>query len=122
MSRKVKASRKQRNPIPLLLAIGGGILLIITGILVAINNAPAEATPTAAPTVQASGSNSEITRVSVEDAKAALDAGSAVFVDVRGADVYAMSHIPGALSIPLGELESRLAELNPDQWVITYCT
>ena len=64
----------------------------------------------------------ELQRVSLADAETALDSGTAVFVDVRGADVYAMSHIPGALSIPLAEIEMRLNELDPAQWIITYCT
>jgi rhodanese-related sulfurtransferase len=33
-----------------------------------------------------------------------------------------MSHIPGSLSIPLAEIETRLSELDPNQWIITYCT
>jgi rhodanese-related sulfurtransferase len=36
----------------------------------------------------------------------------------------AASHIPGALSIPLAEIESNPAGLNLDKakWIITYCT
>lgn len=63
-------------------------------------------------------------RVSVEDAKAALDGGEAIVVDVRSADDYAASHIVGAINIPLTDLESNPANLNLDknQWIITYCT
>ncbi|MBI5840627.1 MAG: rhodanese-like domain-containing protein [Chloroflexi bacterium] len=64
----------------------------------------------------------EVERVSLEEAKAAFDSGAAIFVDARSAASYAESHIPGALSIPVAELESRLNELDPDQWIITYCT
>jgi rhodanese-related sulfurtransferase len=39
---------------------------------------------------------------------------------VRSAQEYEQRHIPGALSIPLLELESRIGELNPDTWYITY--
>jgi len=127
MPRKKPASRKQTPskqtlPLPLLLAIGGGILLIITAILVLNNNAPKAETPTAIPNVQAQTSSSEVNRVSVADAKAALDAGTALFVDVRGADVYAIGHVAGAVSIPLAEVESRLSELDSGKWIITYCT
>ena len=62
----------------------------------------------------------DIARVSLADAKAAYDTGSAVFLDVRSADSYAQSHIPGALSIPLAELPNRISELNPSDWIITY--
>ena len=64
----------------------------------------------------------EISRVSLADAKAAYDNGSAVFLDVRDADSYASSHVPGALLIPLDELQERSKELDPSAWIITYCT
>jgi hypothetical protein len=64
----------------------------------------------------------EIARVPLVQAKAALDARSAVFIDVRSTASYAGSHIPGALSFPLTDIESLLGELDPNQWIITYCT
>ncbi len=64
----------------------------------------------------------QVVRVSQEDAKAAYDDGSAVFVDVRGDDSYNSGHIPGALSIAEEELENRFSELDPNDWIITYCT
>jgi hypothetical protein len=66
--------------------------------------------------------NPEIGRVSLEKAKAAFDARSAVFIDVRSADAYAAARIPGALNIPLADIATRLNELDPNQWIITYCT
>ena len=67
-------------------------------------------------------SETEVPRVSLEEAKAAFDAKTAVFLDVRSAGSYAAGHVPGALSIPLNEMEARLGELDPQQWIITYCT
>jgi rhodanese-related sulfurtransferase len=64
----------------------------------------------------------EIQRVSIDEAKAALDSGSALFVDVRSAEAYQASHISGAVNIPSEELEARLGELDKAQWIITYCT
>ncbi len=66
----------------------------------------------------------EVPRVTAEDAKAAFDAGEVIIVDVRSAESYATSHIVGALSIPLGEFETDIAniDLPKDQWIITYCT
>lgn len=64
----------------------------------------------------------EVPRVTLEEAKAAFDNGSAVFVDTRFGISFADKHIPGALLIPVAELESRMDELDPDQWIITYCT
>jgi rhodanese-related sulfurtransferase/DNA-binding transcriptional ArsR family regulator len=44
-----------------------------------------------------------------------------VVLDVRPEDEYAAGHIPGALSMPVAELERRLAELPTDREVIAYC-
>jgi ArsR family transcriptional regulator len=44
-----------------------------------------------------------------------------VVLDVRPPDEYASGHIPGAISIPVGELERRLAELPPSKEVVAYC-
>ena len=68
------------------------------------------------------GSAADIPRVSLADAKSALDAGSAVFVDVRDPASYAAGHIPGARSLPLDVLEQAAGELDPQAWIITYCT
>ncbi len=64
----------------------------------------------------------EVPRVALADAKTAFDDGNAVFVDVRSASDYASEHISGALSIPETEMPARLTELNPQDWIITYCT
>ena len=44
-----------------------------------------------------------------------------VLIDVRPAQEYASGHIPGALSIPIDELEQRLKELPRDREVVAYC-
>ena len=66
----------------------------------------------------------EVPRVSVEDAVAAIKNGEAVVLDVRSADAYQASHIPGALSVPLFDIEKNPTGLNLDKnkWIITYCT
>jgi 3-mercaptopyruvate sulfurtransferase SseA len=74
------------------------------------------------PTATAVATPGEVQRVTPEEAKAAFDSGAAVFLDVRSHTIYLQSHIPGALSIPLAELKPRIAELDPGQWIITYCT
>src|SRR5918912_3505407 len=50
-----------------------------------------------------------------------LARGDVVLVDVRPAEEYAAGHIEGARSIPLEELECRLAELPSDTQVVAYC-
>lgn len=50
-----------------------------------------------------------------------LREGDVVVVDVRPEEEFAAGHIEGARSIPLEELERRLAELPPDQEIVAYC-
>ena len=64
----------------------------------------------------------EIPRVSLAEARAAFESQGATFVDVRGSEFYAQAHIPGAVSLPESELSTRLGELDPFSWIITYCT
>lgn len=66
----------------------------------------------------------EVPRVGLEDTLAAIQSGAAVVVDVRSAQAYAASHIAGAVSIPLAEIERNPTglDLDRDQWIITYCT
>ena len=65
-----------------------------------------------------------VPRVPVEQAKAALDSGAAIIVDVRAAQSYALEHIAGSISIPLSEIETNPTglKLKKNQWIITYCT
>jgi rhodanese-related sulfurtransferase/predicted transcriptional regulator len=50
-----------------------------------------------------------------------LERGDIVLVDVRPEQEYAAGHIEGARSIPLEELERRLAELPRDEEIVAYC-
>jgi ArsR family transcriptional regulator len=50
-----------------------------------------------------------------------LEQRRAVVIDVRPTEEYAAGHIPGALSIPLAELKSRMPELSPDAEIVAYC-
>jgi hypothetical protein len=93
------------------------ILLIGIALIIAILTACAPTSPQAVPEAQG-----EVQRVALEDSKTAFDNGEAVFLDVRSASSYATSHVLGAVSIPLSELEGRIGELDPNQWIITYCT
>jgi rhodanese-related sulfurtransferase/DNA-binding transcriptional ArsR family regulator len=45
---------------------------------------------------------------------------SVTVLDVRPREEYAAGHIPGAVSLPLGELADRLAEI-PDGQIVAYC-
>ena len=66
----------------------------------------------------------DVPRISVGEAKAAVDNAGAVIVDVRSAESFAAGHVAGAISIPLINFENNPANipLEKDQWIITYCT
>ena len=48
-------------------------------------------------------------------------AGVVTVLDVRPRDEFALGHLPGAVNIPLRELEARLAELDGAQEIVAYC-
>lgn len=50
-----------------------------------------------------------------------VEAGEVTVLDVRPSDEYRAGHIPGALSMPVEELERRLSEIPSDRPVIAYC-
>ena len=68
------------------------------------------------------GARDELQPVTREElARRLQDGEDLVVLDVRPAAEYAAGHLPGAVSIPVGELRRRLAELPADQEVVAYC-
>lgn len=59
--------------------------------------------------------------VSPADLMRRLDDPRTLVIDVRPAEEYAAGHIPGALSVPLGELKGRIAELPRAGEIVAYC-
>ena len=47
--------------------------------------------------------------------------GLVTVLDVRPPEEYAAGHVPGAVNVPLCELEHYLKKLNPEQEVVAYC-
>jgi rhodanese-related sulfurtransferase len=80
---------------------------------------PAAANP---PSHAHQNAEDKMPRVKVEEAKKMIAEGKAVIIDVRGAEAYKMSHIKGALDIPLNKLEARdFKNLPKDKFLIAYC-
>jgi rhodanese-related sulfurtransferase len=59
--------------------------------------------------------------ISREELVARADDGTVVVLDVRPQEEYDAGHIPGAISVPLGELEARLEALPRDTEIVAYC-
>jgi len=47
--------------------------------------------------------------------------GSVTVLDVRPTEEYRAAHLPGALSVPLKDLERRLSDLPHDREIVAYC-
>jgi rhodanese-related sulfurtransferase len=68
------------------------------------------------------GARHELEPVTRQELARRLRAGEELVVlDVRPAAEHAAGHLPGAISIPLGELRRRLAELPRDRQIVAYC-
>jgi len=63
----------------------------------------------------------ELEAVESEELVRRMRGGEVTVLDVRPAEEYAAGHIPGARSIPVGELAQRLKELPRDRDVVAYC-
>jgi len=63
----------------------------------------------------------DVERIGRAELVARLAEGDVVLIDVRPAEEFAAGHIQGARSIPLDELEQRLAELPDDAEIVAYC-
>ncbi len=116
-SRSPRRSSPSRWP---LILIGAGVVLLILVAVLAL--APPASAPTPTPAQSQTVAQEDIPRATLDEAKAAYDAGSALFLDVRDAGSYDISRIAGAASIPLAELEQDMGDLDKAQWIITYCT
>ena len=112
--------QQNRAMFPIILVAVGVLFLVGAAVSVLLLSSPRDQLPTDVP--RAEESYPQVSRVDLAQAKSAYDSGTAVFVDVRDQVYFNNGHIPGAVSIPLSEIQDRLDELNPSDWIILYCT
>ncbi|GAA2746947.1 MULTISPECIES: rhodanese-like domain-containing protein [Kitasatospora] len=64
------------------------------------------------------------TLITRDELRAAIDGGAVTVLDTLGGDYYADQHLPGALALTPGEVDSRAADLLPDRdaAIVTYCS
>ena len=62
----------------------------------------------------------------VDQARKLYDSGKYIFVDARSPEDYEAGHIQGAVSLPVGQLEEKIAAFleryPPEASIITYCS
>ena len=64
----------------------------------------------------------DIEEIGPAELKARLERGDGVMiVDVREGEEVAIARFPGARHIPMGDIPSRLAELDPDRETVIVC-
>jgi len=115
--------QSQKNIRPLIPIIAGlGFLLIALAVIMLQTASPQKTSIITPQLLTDSDVYPEVYRISAEDAKAAYDQKSAVFVDTRDAGSFKRVHIPGAINIPSNKVEANLGKLNKSDWIITYCT
>ena len=60
-------------------------------------------------------------RISLDEAKAMLDGGNAIVIDVRQPDEWASGHVAGAIHIPVDDVLARIDELPTDKDLLFIC-
>jgi rhodanese-related sulfurtransferase/DNA-binding transcriptional ArsR family regulator len=63
----------------------------------------------------------EMEPITREELAARMRDGLVTLIDVRPPDEFALGHVPGAINVPLGELETRLSDFDPHREVVAYC-
>lgn len=64
---------------------------------------------------------SQMEPIGGDELRRRLETGDVTLLDVRPREEYRAGHVPGAMSMPLEELERRLTEIPRDRPVIAYC-
>ena len=71
---------------------------------------------------QTSAAETEDIDIRPTEVKAMIDAGESVTIlDVRSPQEYEICHIEGSVLIPIGELQERLGELDPRDFIVAHC-
>ncbi|WP_298399867.1 metalloregulator ArsR/SmtB family transcription factor [Sphingobium sp.] len=63
----------------------------------------------------------EMESVSIDALVDRMNEGAVILVDVRPGDEFRKSHLPGAVNIPIPQLEERAKELSDNAHVVAYC-
>jgi rhodanese-related sulfurtransferase len=67
------------------------------------------------------GDRAQVDDIDRDELLERLATGDLILIDVRPPDEYAAGHLPGAISVPPGDIDELLDELPPDREIIAYC-
>lgn len=68
------------------------------------------------------GTNQQMAEISATELKQRLDSGDDIqIIDVREQKEYDVARIPNSILIPLGQVISRVAEIDPDRDTVVHC-
>ena len=84
--------------------------------------ATATQTSTYTPNPPTPDENASVKRISVTDLQSKVAAKQVTVIDVRDKTTFISSHIPGALHVPMAQVESQVTFLPKDKPIVTYCT
>ncbi len=68
------------------------------------------------------GDKAEVPRISAEDLREKVKAGTVTVIDVRDAAAFAAAHVPGAIHVPMASVEANLDRIPKGKEIVTYCT
>jgi len=120
-----------KNRLPVIVA--GIIAVALIGFVIyrVVKPQQAAAPQTASTTTTAQPASNEdaeeaarrnVPRIEVDELLSEFKAGSATIIDVRDAESFEQSHIPGAKHIPLAQVESSAPYLPKSKPIVAYCT
>lgn len=65
--------------------------------------------------------NYDLGEISLEELNERMEKGEILLLDVRPKTEYESSHIPGAVSVPMDELDERISTLPKNKEIVAYC-
>src|SRR5699024_4454732 len=63
----------------------------------------------------------DLNDISLEELNQRMENGEIVLMDVRPKTEYESSHIPGAVSVPMDELDAHISSLPKNKEIVAYC-
>ena len=108
----------------ILIVVVAVIALVFAAVRAGNRTAPAPAPAPAqvqVPPPQAP-TEASVRRIEPQELQTLLGRGAVTVIDVRDADSYVASHIPGSIHIPVSRIEGEIPYLPRDKPIVTYCT